>query len=194
MEHVFVIDLCSYAPHRTDNFAPPPLPDKYAITISPPRYEENPALDDREPHYHDIISFCLAVDIPDDLGITHGFTNSLIREGHKTTDGSKDHCYIVAPRLVWDLTPGQSTDDLLTDAVNQISALHTVKLSYPDNGERKVRALTNGLFLLPGIVRAFLFYLFLLFAALYIADLYLNAVRLWIPASAHAALSGLSSM
>lgn len=58
----------------------------------------------------------------------------------------------------------------------------------------KLRALSNGLFLLPGIVRAFLFYLLLLFAALYIADLYLNAVRLWIPASAHAALSGLSSM
>lgn len=138
MEHEFIVELSSYAPHRTDNFAPPPLPDKYAITISPPRYEENPALDDREPHYRDIISFCLAVDVPDDLGITHGFTNSLIREGHQTTDGSKDHCYIVAPRLVWGLTPGQSTDDLLTDAVNQISALHTVKLSYPDNGERKV--------------------------------------------------------
>ena len=38
------------------------------------------------------------------------------------------------------------------------------------------------------------FYLLLLFAALYIADLYRNAVRLWILASAHAALSGLSSM
>lgn len=138
MEHVFVMDLCSFAPHRTDNFAPPPLPDKYAIMVFPYQYEETTALDGREPHYRDIISFRMAVDVPDDLGITHGFTNSLIRKGHQTTDGSKDHCYILAPRLVWDLTPGQNTDDLLTDAVNQISALHTVKLSYPDNGERKV--------------------------------------------------------
>lgn len=107
MEHVFNMSLNSCAPYCAKSFAPPQLPDKYAISAffgGLNRSECNPALN-HVTHVHDIITFCVAVDIPDDLSIT--------------------------------LTSGQSTDGILADAVSQMSALHTVKLSYPDNGERK---------------------------------------------------------
>ncbi|MFQ9446395.1 MAG: hypothetical protein ACLR4A_02610 [Christensenellales bacterium] len=142
MEHVFHMGLHSFAPHRIDNYGPSPLPDKYAITVDfiphKTRWDPNPDLDGYTPHYRDIISFCLAVDVPDELGIVHDFSDAMIRKGHKTTDGNGEYCYIIAPQLSWNIMPGQSTDSLLNDAIKQISSLRAVNLAYPDNGERKV--------------------------------------------------------
>lgn len=139
MEHVIYMSLNSCAPYCAKSFAPPPLPDKYVISViytGFDRSERVPALD-HVTHEHDIISFCVAVDVPDALGITRDAHNALIRKGHQTSDGKGNYCYIITPTIVWDFTPGQSTDGILTDAVSQMSALRTVKLSYPDNGERK---------------------------------------------------------
>jgi hypothetical protein len=139
MEYVFNMALNSCAPYCAKSFAPPQLPDKYAISAffgGLNRSERTPALN-RVEHEHDIIMFCVAVDIPDDLGISRDALNALIRKGHQTTDGKGNYCYIITPMLAWDFTPGQSTDGILADAVSWMSALHTVKLSYPDNGERK---------------------------------------------------------
>ncbi len=142
MEHVFHMELHSFAPYRTDNYGPSPLPDKYAITVDyiphKTRWEDNPDLGGHTPHEREIVSFCLAVDIPDELGITHTSFDDMIRKGHKTTDGSGEYCYIIAPQLSWNITLGQNTDVLLEDAIKQISSLRTVELTYPENGKRKV--------------------------------------------------------
>lgn len=146
MKHTFLMEMRAYHPARTDNYSPTPRVDKYAISVdfAPGfrRPEPNAELYGRVSRENaGFITFCLSVDIPDDMGISLGELNSLRRKGHYTEDGSADYCEIVAPTLVWDYVYHEHTDEIFAEAVAHIDALKSVKLSYPDGNERKLISL-----------------------------------------------------
>ena len=129
MRYDFPMEMRAYHPARTDNYSPCPSVDKYCIEVDfMPGFrlpEPNASLVGRTRREHaGFITFCLSVDIPDNMGISLGELNSLQRKGHYTKDGSGEYCLIVAPTLVWDIVDRQSTDGRIACRCRSASFRH----------------------------------------------------------------------
>ena len=141
MEHTFDMMLMSLK--CRGDVTPPASPAKWELAASVmPGYtdrEDNAELHGMIPHEHDVLCVIVSVEIPDDLGVTYNdMTRVLYRAGHRTTDGKGNLCEIIAPTFVWPVVAGQSTDALFQSVVEHMNTMSTVKLSYPDQDERKV--------------------------------------------------------